>query len=259
MGKGGIELIRTLIWFIFFGLRTLVSICALLRIYILEALGKTEGIEAIVDKTARNWARFLVNITGSKVEVIGAEFIPPQGAVLFAANHQGNFDIPLLLGFIPRSKGFIAKIELKNFPLINIWMRKMHSVFIERGNLRKSLLTMREATEILKEGHSMVVFPEGTRGKGKPMAEFKRGSLSIAEKANVPIVPITIVDSYKIMEGNKGFAIKPAKVKIIISQPIYPRELKTGQDLSNVVRNIIQGNLSRAWNSHSRFPQKQEF
>jgi 1-acyl-sn-glycerol-3-phosphate acyltransferase len=252
-------LLRAIFWFVFFGLRTLVSILSLLRIYISEALGKTNRIEAIVDKTTRNWARSLVNITGSKVEVEGAEFIPCQGAVLFAANHQGNFDIPLLLGFVPGPKGFVAKIELKNFPLINIWMRKMHCVFIERENLRKSLLTMREAIGILKEGHSMVVFPEGTRSKGKPMAEFKRGSLGIAEKANVPVVPITIVDSYKIMEGNSGFAITPAKVKIIISQPIHPRELKAGQDLSSVVRNIIQGNLSRAWNSRYCLKQKQEF
>lgn len=239
-------MIRAVIWFIFFGLCTLVSIFTLLRIYILEALGKTDCIEAIAAKAARNWARSLVNFTGSKVEVVGAELIPSQGAVLFAANHQGNFDIPLLLGFVPGSKGFVAKIELKSFPLINIWMKKIHCVFIERGNLRKSLLTMREVIEILKAGHSMVVFPEGTRSKGKPMGEFKRGSLGIAEKANVPVVPITIVDSYKIMEGNSGIAIKPANVKIIISKPIYPRKLRFGQDLTNTVRNIIQGNLSRA-------------
>ena len=236
-------MIRAIIWFSWFGLRTLATTYSLLLIYIMEALGKKEGIEAIVDKTARNWARSLVLITGSKVEVVGAELVPPQGPVLFVANHQGNFDFPLMLGFVPRSKGFIAKIELEKLPIISTWMGKMHSVFLDRNNLRKSLLTMREATEILKKGHSLVVFPEGTRGKGKPMAEFKRGSLGIAEKAKVPIVPVTIVGSYKIMEGNVGFKIKPAKVKILISKPIQPGELEAEQDMVNVVRGIIQEKL----------------
>ncbi|MHB8124846.1 MAG: lysophospholipid acyltransferase family protein [Desulfitobacteriaceae bacterium] len=237
-------MIRAFIWFVFFGIRTLVSMYSLLLIYILEALGKKDGIEAIVDKTTRSWARSLVLITGSKVEVEGAEFVPLQGPVLFVANHQGNFDIPLMLGFVPGSKGFIAKIELEKFPIISTWMRKMHCVFLDRGNMRKSLLTMREATNILKEGHSLVVFPEGTRGKGKPMREFKRGSLGIAEKAKVPIIPVTIIDSYKIMEGNAGLKIKPAKVKIHISKPIQPGELEADQDLTNVVRLIIQEKLT---------------
>ena len=237
-------MIRAIYWFIYFGLRTIVSTLPLLRIRNIENSGdkNKDDIEVIVENTARNWARSLVNITGSKIEVKGAELIP-QGAVLFAANHQGNFDIPLFLGFVPGAKGFIAKIELEKFPIISIWMKKMHCVFIDRGNMRKSLLAMRQAAENLKAGYSMVVFPEGTRGKGKPLAEFKRGSLSIAERANVPVVPVTIIDSFKIMEGNKGFKIKPARVKIIISQPILPEELKKDQDLSDIVRSIIQENL----------------
>ncbi|MFZ3102200.1 MAG: lysophospholipid acyltransferase family protein [Desulfitobacteriaceae bacterium] len=237
-------MIRAIIWFVWFGLRTLATTFFLLLIYILEILGKKEGIEAIVEQTARSWARSLVLITGSKVEVVGAELVPLQDPVLFVANHQGNFDIPLMLGFVPGAKGFIAKKEMEKFPIISTWMRRMHSVFLDRKNLRKSLLTMREAIEILKEGYSLVVFPEGTRGKGKPMAEFKRGSLGIAEKAKVPVVPVTIIGSYKIMEGNEGFKIKPAKVKIIIAKPIQPGELEEGQDLANVVRTIIQGNLN---------------
>ena len=237
-------MIRAIIWFGWFALRTLATTYSLLQIYIMEVLGKKDGIEVLVEKTARSWARSLVLFTGSKVEVVGAELVPPQGPVLFVSNHQGNFDIPLMLGFVPRSKGFIAKIELEKLPIISTWMRKMHSVFLDRKNLRKSLLTMREATEILKEGYSLVVFPEGTRGKGKPMAEFKRGSLGIAEKAKVPVVPVTIVGSYKIMEGNVGFNIKPAKVMIIIAKPIQPGELEAGQDLANVVRTIIQDNLT---------------
>lgn len=238
-------MLRAIFWFAYFGLRTLASILLLLQLKIMEVSGKKEEMEAFIQKAARNWARSLVKITGSKIEVEGVENVPSQGAVLFVANHQGNFDIPLILGFVPGAKGFIAKKELEKFPMINIWMKKLHCVFIDRGNLRQSFLTMRAATENLKNGHSMVVFPEGTRGKGNPLAEFKRGSLGIAEKAKVPLVPLTIVDSYKIMEGNTGFKITPAKIKIIIAKPIQPGELAPGQDLNEIVRGIIQRNLSR--------------
>lgn len=236
-------MIRAIFWFIYFGMRTLVTTFPLLLVYLMEVTGKQDGVEALVAITARNWAKSLVNITGSQVEVVGAELVPLKGAVLFAVNHQGNFDIPLMLGFVPGAKGFIAKIEMKRFPIISIWMRKMHCVFLDRSHLRKSLFTMREATEILTEGHSLVVFPEGTRSKGKPMAEFKRGSLRIAEKSKVPIVPVTIIGSYKIMEGNVGFKITPAKVKIIISKPIHPGELQAGQEIVNMVRETIQEKL----------------
>lgn len=236
---------RTFIWSVYAIFRTIFTAFSLIIVNILEAMGRTEQLEARIDKTARTWAKRLVAASGSKVQVSGAEFIPTDRSVLFVANHQSNFDIALLLGYVPRAKGFIAKIELANIPIVSAWMKKMHSLFLDRGNLRKSLLTMREAVEILKQGHSLVIFPEGTRSKSNTLAEFKKGSLSIAEKANVPVVPVTIIDTYKILEGNQGFRIKPTPVKLIIAKPIYPGELEKGQDFAGMVKDIIQTNMMR--------------
>lgn len=237
-------MLRTILFCIYLFLHTLYTVYHLIIVYILGALGMKEEQEARIASTARNWAKALVKVSGSKVEVFGAERVPTEGPVLFVSNHQSYFDILLLLGFVPKAKGFIAKVELQKIPIVSIWMTKMHSLFLDRKNLRKSLLTMRQAIDILKSGHSLVIFPEGTRSKSSNMAQFKRGSLSIAEKANVPVVPVTIVDSYKILEGNERFRVRPTHVKIYISEPIYPSNLQPGEELSDRARNIIQSHLS---------------
>jgi 1-acyl-sn-glycerol-3-phosphate acyltransferase len=91
----------------------------------------------------------------------------------------------------------------------------------------------------------MVIFPEGTRSKGKTMGVFKAGSLRIAIKANVPIVPVTINGSYKLMEEN-GFVIKPADVEVVISEPIETAGLTKEQtnELHEKVISVIAGNLA---------------
>lgn len=236
-------MIRTVIWYIFVVLRTLATGFSYIVVYILEKMGKTDAVEARTAATARNWARDAIMFSGSKVLVQGAENVPPDRAVLFVANHQSYMDIAVLLGFVPGAKGFIAKIGLAKIPLVSRWMVRMHSLFLDRQNLRKSLLTMREAIEVLKSGHSLVIFPEGTRSKCDAMGEFKRGSLSIAEKANVPLVPVAIKGSYKILEGNKGWRVRPAQVGVVIDKPIHPGELAAGQDLATIVRNIIASHV----------------
>lgn len=232
-------MLRTIIWTIYLILHTLFTLYHLLIVFILGALRMRDEQEERIASTARTWGKAVFKITGSKVTVTGDEFVPTDRPVLFVSNHQSNFDILLLLGFVPRSKGFVAKVELQKVPIMSTWMTKMHSVFLDRQNMRESLKTMRRAVDILKAGHSLVIFPEGTRSKSSKMGEFKRGGLSIAVKAGVPIVPITIVDSFKIFEGNKGYRIKPTAVQVHISKPIMPAEVHPDQDLTELVRNII--------------------
>ncbi|HWJ03185.1 MAG TPA: lysophospholipid acyltransferase family protein [Verrucomicrobiae bacterium] len=236
-------MLRTVIWLIYFGLHTLFTLYHLLIVYILGAMDMKAEQEDRISSTARNWAKALIKVSGTQVEVFGAEHVPADKSVLFVGNHQSDFDIPLYLGFIPGPKGFIAKIELSKAPVVSTWMTKMHCLFMDRKNLRQSVTVMRQAVEYLKSGYSLVIFPEGTRSKSSAMLEFKRGSLSIAEKAGVPIIPVTVVDSYKILEANKGFRITPAYVEIHISEPIYPADLPPDTDLAAHVRSIIASKL----------------
>ncbi|MFC0301283.1 lysophospholipid acyltransferase family protein [Virgibacillus soli] len=157
--------------------------------------------------------------TGSHITIKGKENITDE-AVLYVANHQGIFDILVLLGFLGEPVGFIAKREIQKLPIIRKWMEIVHCVFIDRNDRRQSICAIQQGTQNLKEGHSMVIFPEGTRSKGKGLSSFKPGSLRLGTKANVPIVPITIEGTYKMLEETNR--IKPANVIISIGKPIYP-------------------------------------
>lgn len=235
---------RTIAWFGYFWLYLIKIMPEYFKVNRLLKEGKIKERDMLVASVASKWAKDLLKFAGARVKVIGAENVPLDRAVLFVSNHQGNFDIPILLGCIDKPKAFIAKIEMLKMPIISTWMKQMNCVFLDRDDLRQSLRVMNEAAEYLKEGYSMVIFPEGTRSKGKTMGEFKAGSLRIAIKSNVPIVPVTIKGSYKLMEQN-GFVIKPAEVEILISEPIETSGLTKEQtnELNEKVRRIIASNL----------------
>ncbi|MBP1759616.1 MAG: 1-acyl-sn-glycerol-3-phosphate acyltransferase [Firmicutes bacterium] len=234
-------MVRTILWFIYFWLYLIAIQPKLMRLKRFAEMGKTVEHDQLVNQTGKEWAHSLVKFAGVTVETKGEEKIPSEGAVLFVSNHQGNFDIPILLGYINKPKAFIAKIELQKLPLISTWMTHLKCVFMDRSDIRQSLKVINQAADHLKEGYSMVIFPEGTRSKSQTLGEFKAGSLKLAFKAGVPIVPVTIRGSYKIMEQN-GFIIKPAHVEIIISDPIPTIGLTKEQaaELPEKVRGIIE-------------------
>lgn len=235
---------RTIVWFVYFWLYQIALLPTLIKVTRLARSGRIKERDSIVNKVVPNWARSLVNLTGSSIVVKGEENIPKDKPVLFVSNHQGNFDIPIFLGFINKPKAFIAKKELQKIPFISSWMKHMQCVFIDRSDIRQSLRQINEAAENLKQGYSMVIFPEGTRSKGDAMSEFKPGSLKLALKAQVPIIPVTIRGSYKIMEQH-GFIMKPAQVEIIISKPVATGELAREEitNLPSKIQNIIASNL----------------
>ncbi len=235
---------RTIVWFSYFWFYLIKIMPGYFKANRLLKEGKIKERDMLVGSVASKWAKDLLKMAGARVKVIGAENVPLDRAVLFVSNHQGNFDIPILLGYIDKPKAFIAKVEMLKIPILRTWMKQMNCVFLDRLDLRQSLRVMNEATEYLKKGYSMVIFPEGTRSKGETMGEFKAGSLRIAIKANVPIVPVTIKGSFKLMEQN-GFIIKPAEVEIVISEPIETFGLTKEQTngLHEKVSSIIANNL----------------
>ena len=190
-----------------------------------------------------NWSNFVLKIAGLNLTVIGKENIPDEPCV-FVGNHQSNFDIPVILSNTNRVTGAIAKKDMERIPIMSYWMRQIHSVFMDRENPREALKSISEGIENLKNGYSMIIFPEGTRSRSNSMGEFKKGSMRLAVKAGVPIVPITVYDTYKAMEGNNG-KIKKANAKLIIGKPIYLDTMSKEEkaDIAEMVQGIIQSNL----------------
>ncbi len=237
-------MLRTIAWYTNFATSLVGTLPKLRKARALEEQGKQEEKNEYVDKVTSKWAQSQLKMSGAKVTLYGEENIPKDIAVVFMSNHQSNFDIPLLMVYIKRSKGFVAKTELKKVPILRHWMEQINCVFMDRNDLRQSVKTIIEGIKLIKAGHSLVIFPEGTRGKGGPMGEFKGGSFKLATKPKVPIIPITINGSYKLMEQN-GNKLKAADVEIYI-HPMIETEYLTKEEadaLPERVKTMIKSKL----------------
>lgn len=201
----------------------------------LSVTERDQLIHAIPNK----WSKTIMKLTGSEVKVEGIENLP-EGAVVMISNHEGDFDIPTLLASIEKPFGFISKVEVKKVPILSTWMEIMNCVFIDRSDRRKSVQSIREAVQLLKEGHSIAIFPEGTRSKGGPIGDFKSGGFRLAKDAKVPIVPISISGTSDVFEKN-GRLVKPASIQVRIL-PCIPSSIfdqKDMKEVSDYVREVI--------------------
>jgi len=236
---------KSLLFYLDFFIHVLIANCKKGKFEKLKNNGTKQEVEEYKSKVVKDWASNVLNYVGAKVNIVGKENIP-KGACLYVANHQGFFDIPIVVETVGNSIGFIAKKELLKFKVLTYWMTQMHCIFIDRSNVRESIKAINEGIENLKNGHSMVIFPEGTRSKGPSIGEFKKGSLKLALKSGVPIVPIAIDGSYKLREGNEKSRIKPAEVKVTICKPIYTENLSREDqtNLAEIVKGLITSNIT---------------
>lgn len=194
-----------------------------------------------------NWAfRIVIFISGVRLTVLGEENVPKDEPVLYVANHRSYFDILLTYTRVPRPTGYIAKKEMLKVPLLSLWMKYLHCLFLDRENVKEGLKTILEAIELVKKGISICIFPEGTRNKVDEMMPFKEGSLKIAEKSGCPIVPIAITNSAEIFE-NHLYKIRPADVTLEYGKPFYIKDLdKEDRKFSGAyTQHIIQEMLDK--------------
>ena len=171
--------------------------------------------------------RFILKVTGADITIIGHENVPKDQAVLYIGNHRSFFDILLTYVHCPDLTGYVAKKEMEPIPLLSIWMRYLHCLFLDRKDIKEGMKTILTAIEKVKNGISICIFPEGTRNKGNDELEllpFHEGSFKIATKSGCPIIPMAISNSAEIFE-NHFPKIKPCKVVVEYGKPIYPEQL----------------------------------
>ena len=238
--KGKMYMIRFIITVIFVVSFLILSMPIMLVEWI---IGKfNPGLKDRSSLAIVNWAfRWVIRIAGTKVIAIGEENIPTDTAVLYVGNHRSFYDIILTYVRVPRPTGYVSKKEMDKWPLLNVWMRYLHCLFLDRENIKEGLKTILTAVEKVKNGVSICIFPEGTRNKtADSFLPFHEGSFKIAEKGNVPIVPMTILNSAAVFEDHFP-KIKPATVVIEYGKPIYIKDLEkeTRKNLSGYVLNII--------------------
>lgn len=209
--------------------------------YIKKTKGEALSFE-YVKKIFYLWSKFTIETIGIELEVNGLENIPKETCV-FIGNHSSILDIPILLYTVDRNLGFIAKKEMMKIPIIGYWLEKTKSVPLDRDNPRSAIKSINDGINNINEGCSMVIFPEGTRSKDGKVGEFKKGSLKLATKSKVPIVPVSIDRASRSFEDNRKF--RPAKIKVVFGEKVDTKNLSKEEEksLTENIRNTIIFNL----------------
>lgn len=193
--------------------------------------------------------RFMLWIAGVKVTEIGKENVPKDQAVLYVGNHRSYFDILLLYVRCHGLTGFVSKKEMNKIPLLRVWMRYLHCLFLDRENIKEGLKTILKAIEYVKSGISICIFPEGTRNKAESDLEllpFHDGSFKIAQKSGCPIIPIALNNTSGMFEKHIPY-VKSCHVVIEYCKPIIYSELSREEQkhIGAYAQNIILETLKK--------------
>jgi 1-acyl-sn-glycerol-3-phosphate acyltransferase len=232
-------MVRTVLCWMIFGFSTVLLGTTAIFLSLFDPSGN------LPHRIARLWGKIELRITGTRVSITGLEYIDPQVNYILVSNHQSNFDIFALLGYLPIQFRWIAKAGLFRIPFLGWAMYRIGYISIERESPKKAYRSMLKAAEAVKGGVSVMIFPEGTRSPDGRLQSFKKGVFLIALKSQAPILPITIQGTAKIMR--KGdWRTYPGEVRITIDPSIdtagIPAEKE--DELSQRVRDTLEKNLS---------------
>ena len=225
------------------------SLCALLFPLISPGENKAH-------KIANLWAKMLLKLSSIRVNVIGRENVLMNRPQIFMANHQSDFDILIVLAYIPGQFRWIVKKELFKIPIFGKAMKSAGYVEIDRQNHEKAMKSLEEAAQKIREGKSVMTFPEGTRSKDGIIKPFKQGLFHLAIQASVPIVPISIIGAHEIMP-KRTLKIKPGRITMVIGRPVEVSgyTIETRGELIERVRGIIVRNFENNRTSREKCPE----
>lgn len=195
----------------------------------------------VIHSYARAWGWVIIKSSGVHVTLSGADRIERGRPQILMANHQGAFDIFALLAYLPVDFKWLAKEELFKIPILGWAMGAAGYISIDRKGKKKALESIERAVASIREGASVLVFPEGTRSPDGRIHPFKKGGFTLAIKAGVPIVPISIQGSREVLPRS-SLRVKPGKIEIIVGRLIRTedRSLADRGDLMEEVRKAIE-------------------
>jgi len=194
-----------------------------------------------IHRIARFWAKLILWVSRITVTVDGLSKLDPSRSYVYMSNHQSNFDIPVLLAYLTVQFRWLAKKELFRIPIFSRGMRAAGYISIDRSNRASAFKSLAEAAQKVKNGVSVMIFPEGTRSLDGKIRSFKKGGFFLAIDSGVPIVPIVLHGTWSIMPKNR-WRIEPGHVHMDILEPIetsgYNRDSKDA--LIEKVRQVIR-------------------
>ena len=181
-------------------------------------------------------ARSLCALAACPLEIEGAENLSAAKPVIFAANHASYIDAIIAASVLPADARFVAKKEVFTVPLFRDLLQKLEHLPVDRLDFQKGLEQTQHFVTVLKKGHSILIFPEGTFTYAAGLRPFKLGAFKIAAETETPICPIAIQGSRHILRG-ENYLLRPGKLKVIIGEPIYP-EGDEWQDIINLKNKV---------------------
>ena len=189
---------------------------------------------------ASPWSKAILWICGVKVRINGLENVKKGIPSIYMVNHQSIFDIFTLLACLPVDFKFVLKQELMKLPFFGPAMKRAGYISIDRENPRKAVKSMNEAAERIRNGASVLIFPEGTRSKDGRLQSFKPGGFHVALKSGSDIVPVAIIDSHLIVPKG-SLRIKKGTIIMNIGKSIPTRDFtrKEMNQLMDRVRDAL--------------------
>ena len=227
---------RTLLAFIMLWVATipLATIAVVARL-----LGLREGEHGVAQWCMRTWARSLCLAAGARVVVHNPERMLLGRGAVYASNHVSWFDVFAIASVLPRYT-FIAKSELRKLPLFGWGAESAGVVFLARDNRKSAFESYKGAAQTVKGGQSVVVFPEGTRGRDYHLRSFKKGPFVLAIAAQAPVVPVLVYGALKVMPKG-SFRIRPATVHVHFLEAVESEGL--GYEQRHELMRVVWGRI----------------
>jgi 1-acyl-sn-glycerol-3-phosphate acyltransferase len=175
-------------------------------------------------RCARAWSWLILRTTGVRVRVEGLERIEAGRTYIFVSNHQSIYDIPVIFASLPYQLRIIAKESLARFPVLGWHLRRGGHLFVDRQHPDRAGILKRWRT-LVADGLSLIIFAEGTRSWDGRTTRFKAGSFMLAIEAGLPIVPLAVIGTRKVMPKGR-LRTEPAHVELLVHDPIQPPALQ---------------------------------
>lgn len=196
---------------------------------------------------AHLWARSLLIFSLSSVTVLGLEKLQPGQTAAYASNHLSYYDTPVLFAKLPFQFRILAKQSLWKIPFIGWYLNRSGQVPVDQSSARNAVASLNRGVQTLKHGLPLVIFPEGGRTPDGQLQSFVAGAAYMAIKAQVPIVPITLIGTYELLPMHT-YHLYPRPLAIIIGDPIPTTGLTTRdadaltEQVASVIRNTYMEN-----------------
>lgn len=175
---------------------------------------------------AARWARLLARLTLVKVEIDGLELIDPTRSYVVVANHQSQFDIPLIYGYCGLDLRWVMKAEVGKIPFVAVGCRAIGHIFIDRADPESARDAINRAVQRLQPGTGMLFFPEGTRSRSGRLLPFKKGAFRVALDQQMDILPMTVIGTRDVLPAD-SMRLCPGTVRLKIHPPVSTAGIST--------------------------------